>query len=319
MRCRRSCALCVGLLLLAAFATDVLAASALPSPTGPVTDLVGVLDQRARQQLSGILDRVRERTGAEVAILVVPSTAPDTIDEYSIAIFDQWKIGQKGKDNGLLFLVAVQDRRMRITTGYGLEAILPDGKVGAIRDRAIIPLFRAGRYADGIMRGTEALADVLLGEGGGSTQGRHGSPAWSARAPGSRWTGALLALFVVLILFSVAVSAADRRTAAGGRGLRSRPSRWWPWFFGGGLGSGYGGWSAGRYGTRSSGGFGGGLAAAGSVDLEEADREEAGQAARGREGSRGEEAKEAPRCGQSCRTGNRQLRTLTRQRRTSDL
>src|SRR5512139_2775992 len=195
MRSRRSVALLVYLILVAGFTGRVHGASpALPSPAGPVTDLVGILDQATRQRLAQYLDRVRERTGAEIAVLAVASTAPDTIEDYSIAVFDRWKIGQRGKDNGLLFLVAVQDRRMRITTGYGLEGILPDGKVGEIRDRAIFPFFRAGRFAEGIVRGSEALAAVILAQMGSGTAeplARVGTRKRSTQF-GSAWTGALL-------------------------------------------------------------------------------------------------------------------------------
>ena len=256
MGSRRSLALWAWLLILAGLVVAGSGAAAeIPPPAGPITDRAGVLGQDARQRLARILGEVRERTGAEIAVLVVPSTAPDSIEDYSIAVFDRWKIGQQGKDNGLLFLVAVRDRRMRITTGYGLEAILPDGKVGEIRDRAIIPLFRAGRYADGIVRGTEALAAAILSPAaataGPAAQTR---PRQRAGRVGGRWTGVLLAVFVLLILFSVALSAADRRAALGGRGVGRRRSDWLPWGIGGGVGGGYGASSGGGFG----GGFGGG-------------------------------------------------------------
>ena len=272
MRSLPSLALFACLLVATGFAGGALAAApVLPSPAGPVTDLVGLLDQGTRQRLTQFLDQVRERTGAEIAVLVVASTAPDTIEDYSIAIFDRWKIGQRGKDNGLLFLVAVQDRRLWITTGYGLEAILPDGKVGEIRDRAILPFFRAGRYADGIVKGTEALAAVILGQAGGATTElpAQGSARKRAAQFGSRWTGTLLAIFVLLILFSVAASAADRRAALRGRAVPSRRSRGMPWGFGGGLGGGYGGWSGGSFGGGFDGGgfggFGGGASGGGGA------------------------------------------------------
>lgn len=262
---RRSLALWAWLLFLAGLvAAGSGAASEIPPPAGPITDRAGVLGQDARQRLTRILDDVRERTGAEIAVLVVPSTAPDSIEDYSIAVFDRWKIGQQGKDNGLLFLVAVQDRRMRITTGYGLEAILPDGKVGEIRDRAIIPLFRAGRYADGIVRGTEALAAAILSPAAATTgPATQAPPRRRAGRVGGRWTGVLLAVFVLLILFSVALSAADRGAAPGGRGVARRRSGWLPWGIGGGVGGGYGAWSSGRHGGWSGGGFGGGFGGGG--------------------------------------------------------
>ena len=266
MRYRRSLALCACLAILVGFAGNVCgAASALPSSAGPVTDLVGVLDGEARQRLARILDHVREQTGAEFAVLVVASTAPVPIEEYSIAVFDRWGIGQKGKDNGLLFLVAVQDRRLWITTGYALEGVLPDGKVGEIRDRAIVPFFRAGRYAEGIVRGTEALGAAVLAQASGAKAGQ-GVPAGSRQHAGpfgNRRTGVLLAVFILLILFSVAASAVDRRAQLGGRGAGRRRGGWWPWLIGGGLGGGYGGWSGGRHDGWSGGGFTGGFGGGG--------------------------------------------------------
>jgi uncharacterized protein len=266
MLCRRSLSLLACLLVAVGFAGQVFAASsALPSPTGPVTDLVGLLDEGTRQRLTQYLDQVRERTGAEVAVLVVASTAPDTIEEYSTAVFDQWKIGQRGKDNGLLFLVAVQDRRMRITTGYGLEGVLPDGKIGEIRDRAILPFFRAGQFGEGIVRGSEALGGVILAQAG-SVQAEPLARMGPRKRPArirSAWTGTLLAVFVLLILFSVAASAADRRAALRGRAVPSRRSRVFPWWIGGSLGGGYGGWSGRSSGGWSSGGFGGGFGGGG--------------------------------------------------------
>jgi uncharacterized protein len=265
MRSRRSLVLRAAFFALAALvAAGSAAAAEIPTPAGPITDRAGVLGQDALQRLTRILDDVRGRTGAQIAVLVVPSTAPDSIEDYSIAVFDRWKIGQQGKDNGLLFLVAVQDRRMRITTGYGLEGILPDGKVGEIRDRAIIPLFRTGQYADGIVQGTEALAAAILGQTGGSSGlGAQATPGRRAGRVGSRWTGILLAVFVLLILVSVAASAADRRASLGGRGIGRRRTGWLPWGIGGGVGGGYGAWSGGRHSGWSGTGFGGGFGGGG--------------------------------------------------------
>jgi uncharacterized protein len=247
----------------------------LPDPAGPVTDLAGILDPGTRQRLFQAIRDVQERTTAEIAILTVPTIAPQTIEEYSVAIFDHWKVGKRGQDNGLLLLVAVQDRRMRITTGYGLEGILPDGKVGEIRDREILPHFRAGRYAEGILRGTETLAGVILAQGEGGA--RPPQPAGrGARGQSRVWrgpTGILLGVFILLVLFSAGISAIDRRRF--GRGLNRRfiidPRRRWlevpgPWWLGGG-GGGWsgGGWSGGGFSAGSFGGFGGGATGGGGA------------------------------------------------------
>jgi uncharacterized protein len=142
---------------------------------------------------------------------------------------------------------------------------LPDGKVGEIRDRDIVPFFRAGRYADGIIRGTEALAAAVLSQAGiaGSGQAPPVRSRPGVRGFASGKTGLLLTVFVLLILFSTALSAADRRTSAAGRRRQSRRSGWLPWGLGAGLGGGYGGWSAGRHGGWSGGGFSGGFGGGG--------------------------------------------------------
>jgi uncharacterized protein len=230
-----------------------------------VTDLAGILDGGTRQRLVQLIEEVRARTTAEIAILTVQTTAPETIEGYSVAVFDRWKIGKRGQDNGLLLLVAVQDRKLWITTGYGLEGILPDGKVGEIRDRAILPSFRAGRYAEGLLRGTEALAAVILAEG---KDGAPGSPptARPARHRNGLWsgsTGLLLGLFILLVLFSAAISAVQHRAYPRGRGRRGGFGG--PFWFGTGSGGSFSGWSGGGFSSGSFGGFGGGSTGGGGA------------------------------------------------------
>jgi uncharacterized protein len=246
------------------------AAPELPSPQDEVTDLARILDAGTKERLLQLIRDVRERTTAEIAILTVPTTAPETIQEYSVAVFDHWKIGKRGQDNGLLLLVAVQDRRLWITTGYGLEGILPDGKVGGIRDRQIIPYFRAGQYAEGILRGTEALASVILTQGREGPQGQR-AVAHTDRHQRALWnksTGILLSIFLLLVLFSAGLSAMDRRRYVRGRRTIARggsPGPFWIGPGGGRMGGGYGGWSGGGYSSGSFGGFGGGSTGGGGA------------------------------------------------------
>jgi len=270
----RKFAFCAWLVLLIFSGLASAATLELPSPAGPVTDLARIVDSGTKERLLQVILDVRERTTAEIAILTVPSTAPEPIEQYSVAIFDRWKIGKRGQDNGLLFLVAVQDRRLWITTGYGLEGILPDGKVGEIRDREIVPFFRAGQYAEGILRGTEALARVILAQSGEGAQARqpivrparHRSQLWSGS------TGILLGIFLLLVLFSAGLSAVDRRTSVRGRGKSRRGGFWGPFWIGTGSGGtfgawsgGSGGWSGGGFSSGSFGGFGGGSTGGGGA------------------------------------------------------
>jgi uncharacterized protein len=251
--------LALGILLLTVAVPAAAGTSAIrvPAYAGYVTDLVGVLDPTAKGRLTQLVKRVETQATAEMAILIVASTVPESIEEYSIAVFDQWKIGKKGKDNGLLVLVAVRDRRMRITTGYGLEGVLPDGKVGEIRDQHFLPAFRAGRYGEGVLRGTEALAAVLLGD---AEAGPRKGPTASRQLRAGP-TGFLLAVFLVLLLVAGGLTLVERGGFRPGRGV-SRRSGWGPWI-GGGTGGGVGGWSSGGFSSGSFGGFGGGTSGGG--------------------------------------------------------
>jgi uncharacterized protein len=259
--------LCPWLVVLVLSVPASAASPELPSPTSPVMDLASVIDGATRQRLIQVIEEVRGLTTAEIAILTIQSTAPETIENYSVAVFDLWKIGKRGQDNGLLFLVAVQDRRVRITTGYGLEAILPDGKIGEIRDREIVPLFRAGRYAEGILRGTEALAGVILAQDKGGSTGsqptartaRHQNRFWSGS------TGILLGIFILLVLFSAGISAMDRPALGRSGSRRRRGGFWGPFWFGTGSGGGSGGFSGGGFSSGSFGGFGGGSTGGGGA------------------------------------------------------
>jgi uncharacterized protein len=263
----RRFALAAWLILLALAGPAIGAGIELPSPAGPVTDLAGILDRGTTARLLRVIREVQERTGAEIAILTVPSTGPEPIQAYSVAIFDAWKIGKRGQDNGLLFVVAVQDRRLWITTGYGLEGILPDGKLGEIRDRDIVPFFRAGRYAEGILRGTEALAGVILAQGGEAPPGRRmaARPARHQRSIWSGSTGLLLGVFLLLVLFSAGLSVSDRRAVLGGRVRRRRNAFWGPFWAGTGSGGAFGGWSGGGFSAGNFGGFGGGSTGGGGA------------------------------------------------------
>jgi len=238
-----------------------------PAPAGSVTDQARILDQGTAQQLRQIVAEVRARTSAEIAVLTVATTGPVPIQDYAVGVFDAWKIGKRGQDNGLLFLVAVEDHRMWITTGYGLEGILPDGKIGAIRDRVILPSFRAGRYGEGILRGTAALAQVILAAGG------EPGTAAAGRGPraGSGTTTVLLVVFLLLILSAAGISAAERRGIPRARGRRALRGIAGPVGMGLGMGgwSGRGGsgggWSSGGFSSGGFGGFGGGATGGGGA------------------------------------------------------
>jgi len=134
----------------------------LPKPVGYVNDFAGVIDERARGSMEALIAAVREKTGAEIAVVTVPTFEPyGSIEEYAVDLATQWGVGKKGEDNGIVLLLAMKERRMRIEVGYGLEDVITDGTAGQIQDKSIIPAFRSGDYGTGLLKGVEAVAGII--------------------------------------------------------------------------------------------------------------------------------------------------------------
>lgn len=132
-----------------------------PKPDGRVNDFANVIPEDYRAKLDALIRETDEKTSAEIAVVTVDSIAPLDENAYARMLFDTWKIGKKGKDNGVLILLAVKERRWRVETGYGLEGILPDGRCGELGRSYMVPLFKAGNYAEGLYRGTAAVAGII--------------------------------------------------------------------------------------------------------------------------------------------------------------
>ncbi|MBI4329574.1 MAG: TPM domain-containing protein [Chloroflexi bacterium] len=139
----------------------VVHAQGYPTPVGMVNDFAGVMSKDAVQALETELQKVRDETTAEVAVAIVPSLGERTVEEYAVGLFEEWEIGKKGKDNGVLLLVAVQERRIRIEVGYGLEPVITDGRAGRIIREKVTPLLAEGEYDKGIVLGATALAELV--------------------------------------------------------------------------------------------------------------------------------------------------------------
>ncbi|MDZ7958551.1 MAG: TPM domain-containing protein [Aulosira sp. DedQUE10] len=127
-----------------------------------VTDMAGILSDQTETQINQMISQLEAKNGTEMAVVTVPKTSPaPSPKQFATELFNHWGIGKKGKDNGVLFLISVGDRRVEIETGYGAEAILPDAKVGNIIDSQIIPQFKKGDFEGGTLAGTKALVVVL--------------------------------------------------------------------------------------------------------------------------------------------------------------
>jgi uncharacterized protein len=236
-------------LLAVAALLPALAAAELPVPalTGPVVDTARLLDAGARERIADLARSARAGDGGQgvqLQYLVVPSLQGEPIEDYSIRVAETWKVGSKGKDNGLLVVVAVQDRRFRIEVGGGLEGEIPDALARRVGDQILVPAFRAGRFADGLY---DAGAQLLTLAGAATEEvARHarGRPRSVTGMPVGG--GAFFAIAVILwILFTV----------MRGFGPRRRRSLWWG---GGGPWIGGGGWGGGGFGGGGGGGWSGG-------------------------------------------------------------
>lgn len=153
--------------VLALLAGATAAAQALvevPPLTAPVTDLTGTLTPDQVAALDAKLRAFERAKGSQVAVLILPTTGPEAIEQYSIRVAEAWKLGREGVDDGAILVVARDDRKLRIEVGYGLEGALPDAIANRIIDEAIVPAFRRGDYYGGIATGVDRMLRVIEGE-----------------------------------------------------------------------------------------------------------------------------------------------------------
>ena len=158
------------LLLTALIFFSPLRCEALTVPDRPpnyVVDLARIIDDSAEIRLNGYLRELEQKTTAQLVILTIQSLKGESIEDFSITLaHDRWRLGQAGKDNGLLLVVASQDKKYRIEVGYGLEGILPDSRVGTIGRQNLVPYFRRGDFSGGITGAALTLAGIIAADAG---------------------------------------------------------------------------------------------------------------------------------------------------------
>lgn len=137
---------------------------AVPPLLAHVTDLTSTLDVTQKHILETRLAEFEAKSGVQIAVLLVPTTQPETIEQYGIRVAEAWKLGRKGIDDGVLLLIAKDDRSVRIEVGYGLEGGLPDAVAKRVISETIIPFFKNSDYYDGIAMGVEQLVAIVEGE-----------------------------------------------------------------------------------------------------------------------------------------------------------
>ncbi|HXL15472.1 MAG TPA: TPM domain-containing protein, partial [Methylomirabilota bacterium] len=131
-----------------------------PQPKGYVSDFAGVVDEASRDSTEAIARELREKTGAELAVVTLQDLGGEEIDPVAVDLYKAWGIGTKGKDEGVLILLAVKERRVRIEVGYGLEGILPDGLCGSIIRHVMAPELSQGLFGPGLLHGAAAVVGV---------------------------------------------------------------------------------------------------------------------------------------------------------------
>lgn len=215
-----------------------------PAPAGRVNDYAGLLRPPDRERLESRLAERERATGAQVVVAIFRSLEGQSLEDFSIRLAQQWRIGQKSLDNGVILLVFVDDRKVRLEVGYGLEPVIPDIVAGALIRETLAPRFREQRYAAGIEAATDAIYARISGQPGAKTStARRGRGAPTDVDPST-----LLLMLLIFGVLGVAILSAMRNASrrgytAGPGGWRSYP----PIFYGGG------GWSG-----RGGGGFSGG-------------------------------------------------------------
>jgi uncharacterized protein len=233
----------------AVIASDALLARL--QPQGAVSDFAGLLDPADHTAINDRLNALRQRTGAQFALVTLNSLEGGQIDDFVNKLFAKWGVGEKGKNNGVMLLVAIKDRKARIEVGYGLEPILPDALAGRVLDEQLFPYFKQQRYAQGLSLAINRLAEII----------ERDQPAPPPSMPANLPPGgntvflspfvALAVIVIVLVVLSRMLPPPRRN-----RFSRSVQSSVWPWIWSSSIGGGFG--SGGSGGGFGSGGFGGG-------------------------------------------------------------
>lgn len=242
----RSVAACALALIVLAAAAPSLAALTFPKLSGRVVDEANLLSADDKRSLEIDLEGLEQKTSDQLVVVTLPSLQDTSIEDYGYQLGRAWGIGQQGKNNGVLLIVAPNERKVRIEVGYGLEGTLTDALTTLIIQNAILPQFRSGDYVAGIKAGVTDIVDVLEGDA-------EAVEARRQRQPDANET--YIPLIVMLVWFAIFGLTmwnilSDARPGATGR--RGRSGGWTSGSSGGGWSSGGGGFSGG------GGSFGGG-------------------------------------------------------------
>ncbi len=237
------------LLFIALVCTNHAFAENVPQPAGRVNDFANVISQEYSDRLTSLIQELEGKTNAEIAVVTITSIAPYDEKAYARMLFDSWKPGKKGKDNGVLVLLAIRQRRWRIETGYGLEGILPDGRCGEIGRNYMVPYFKAGSYGEGLYRGVAVISYVIAKDAGVTL-------SVSSETTASQTYPNVPELYIVIFFILLLFVFRFLPLMIGYYNPGGRNSSWGGSFGGGGFGGG--GFGGGPFGGGGGGGGGAG-------------------------------------------------------------
>jgi uncharacterized protein len=227
------------------------------SPENYLNDYAGVVDAASAERINSLIKELQEKTRAQIAVVTVRNLEGMEASDFGNRLFKKWGVGDK-RDRGVLILLAVQDRKYWVEVGYGLEPILPDGKVGGF-GRAIVPMLREGRYGDALYKLTGSIAQTIAADAGVQLTGAPESRSVPVSEPRPN-LARYLPLLLILLFFVLPILGSLGRRGRYGRRSSGCNACLFPLFFGGfGGGGGWnsGGWGGGFGGGGSGGGFGG--------------------------------------------------------------
>jgi len=232
-----------------------------PNPPRLVNDLTNTISGAQANELERKLVQYEDSTSSQIAVVIVPTTGEYAIEDYSLNLFRTWGVGGKEHNNGVLLLVALNDRKMWITTGYGMEGVLPDMVCKRIVRDVITPYFKQGDYYGGIDAGVDAMIKYATGE------------YKADQEPSGRGVHPIIIVLIIIIVFIILTYLSNKNNGGNSGFPNDNPRRqagrdfgggWW--IGGGGFGGGFGGGSSGGgFGGGGFGGFGGGSSGGGGA------------------------------------------------------
>lgn len=232
------------------------ARATFPKTRGYVSDFAGIIPENAARNIKILARELESKTGAELAVVTISDLGGQSLETYAVDLFEQWGIGRKGKDNGILILASVAERKIRIEVGYGLEGIIPDGRAGQIIREQISPAFKEGNYGAGLWLGSLAVGQIIARDAGVRLNLKSPGIVYTRKRKRKSLLGSLfhLILFILILFFSFF------RRLFFPFGYHRRG--YWSSGFGGFGGGSFGG---GGFGGGGFGGFGGGMSGGGGA------------------------------------------------------